>query len=146
MTSVLTAASLGLVVLQIGVTVWLVKALRTVRTLDERVAHLGDAMALLSETAESGFRAVATEVERLRVAQPRRHDARTTARIATAARRGRTLQEIAATEQVSEGEVRLRLHFADPPAGAAEAHATPPPAPSARTRAARSKANGAVRS
>jgi len=38
-------------------------------------------------------------------------------RLRAAARRGRTVTEIAAAEQVSEGEVRLRLSLAD--AGAA---------------------------
>jgi hypothetical protein len=32
-------------------------------------------------------------------------------RIAGEARRGRTIQDIAATEQISEGEVRLRLEL-----------------------------------
>jgi DNA-directed RNA polymerase specialized sigma24 family protein len=59
-----------------------------------------------------------------------------------AAKRGRSVEEIASTEQVSEGEVRLRLHLAKQ---AAQAKAT-------RTRRGRADApqtqestNGALR-
>jgi hypothetical protein len=42
----------------------------------------------------------------------------TSARMSAAAKRGRSVEEIASTEQVSEGEVRLRLHLAKQAAAA----------------------------
>jgi hypothetical protein len=87
---------------------------RDLRTYDERFGHLSDAVCLLTETTEASFRAVALEVERLAAAGGARATNRTsTRRVAAAARRGRSIQEIAATEKVSEGEVRLRLHLAE---------------------------------
>jgi hypothetical protein len=85
-----------------------------VRRFDERLAHVCDALALLAETTEAGLENVAGEIERLAAAEePSRESRRSTRRIASAARRGRTVQEIAAEEAVSEGEVRLRLHLAE---------------------------------
>ena len=78
-------------------------------------------------SSDLGFRAVASELDRAAshsgssaakkpvVPKP------TSARMTAAAKRGRTVEEIAATEQVSEGEVRLRLHLAKQ---AAQAKAT----------------------
>jgi len=84
----------------------------TIRRHEARLGHLCDTMTLLTETTESGFRAVAMEIDRLATpAAPRPAPRPTATRIATAARRGRSVQQIAAEEQVSEGEVRLRLHM-----------------------------------
>jgi hypothetical protein len=99
----------------------LVRALRHTVELEGRIARLQEGLNLLTDTTETGFRQVATEVERLSsVARP---PAATTpaaaptrptaARLRAASRRGRTVKEIAAAEQVSEGEVRLRLSLAD---------------------------------
>lgn len=86
----------------------------TIRRYEERLGHMGDTMTLLTETIETGFRAMAVEIERLAAAESPRADARTRAtRMATAARRGRSVQQIAAEEHVSEGEVRLRLHLSE---------------------------------
>jgi hypothetical protein len=99
----------------------LVRALRHTIELESRIARLQEGVNLLTDTAETGFRQVATEIERLSVrggqpgpvtpslpavARP------TAARLRAATRRGKTVKEIAATEQVSEGEVRLRLSLA----------------------------------
>jgi hypothetical protein len=85
---------------------------REMRRYDDRVAHFADTLALLTETAESGFQAVAAEVSRLSAAGSAVGSERTTTRrVASAARRGRTVPQIAADEQVSEGEVRLRLQL-----------------------------------
>lgn len=87
---------------------------RDLRAYDERFGHLSDAVSLLTETTEASFRAVALEVERLAATGASRASGRTsTRRVAAAARRGRSVQEIAAAEKVSEGEVRLRLHLAE---------------------------------
>jgi hypothetical protein len=88
--------------------------LARVARFEDRLAHVCDALSLLSETTEAGLKSVAGEVERLRGGdEPVSGSRRTTRRMASAARRGRTVQEIAAEEAVSEGEVRLRIHLAE---------------------------------
>ncbi len=96
----------------------LVRALRHTVQLETRVGRLQEGLNLLTDTTETGFRQVATEVERLaavsaasaaRSSAPRP----TAVRLRAAAHRGHTVPEIAAAEQVSEGEVRLRLWLAD---------------------------------
>jgi hypothetical protein len=100
----------------------LARSLGGVQKLDEKLGHFGDALSLLTETTESGFKAVAAELDRA-TARPNDGPAKaaikkampgtsTAARISAAARRGRTVPEIAAAEELSEGEVRLRLHMA----------------------------------
>lgn len=114
----------------------------TIRRYEERLGHLGDTMTLLTETTEAGFRAMALEIERLATADAQRNAVRpSSTRIASAARRGRSVQQIAADEQVSEGEVRLRLHLNDQ---ARTAKATAPKA-AAKPRAKREREHGHVR-
>jgi hypothetical protein len=84
--------------------------------LEEKVGRLGDALSILTETSEAGFKAVADELTRRgAVAGPSpRPRARTPiARLKAAARKGTSIADIAAAEQMSEGEVRLRLHLAE---------------------------------
>ena len=97
------------------VVIWLQR--RKVRSLDGRVAHLSAAMALLTDTLEGGLHDVAREVSRLATSQPAavaavavpRNRATTQRRVRGAAKRGHTVRDIAAAEQMSEGEVRLML-------------------------------------
>jgi len=94
------------------VVMWLQR--RKVRNLDGRVAHLSAAMALLTDTLEGGLHDVAREVSRLGTqpsAAPVVPRNRTAAqrRVRGAAKRGRSVRDIAAAEQMSEGEVRLML-------------------------------------
>jgi hypothetical protein len=145
------AGAAAVLAVQSALAVILVRALRRVHGLDARVAHLSDALTLLTETTETGFRAVAGEVERL-TQRPARRDSRAAAgRITKAARHGRTLQEIAAAERLSEGEVRLRLHMAETGTGPLRDGAAVPesvavPGLSAtHTRGARSQTHGALR-
>ena len=106
----------------------LVRALRHVVELEQRVVRLQEGINLLTDTTETGFRQVATEIERLSAASAvSSSSAKTTSdrrtgspaarptavRLRAAARRGSSVKEIAAAEQVSEGEVRLRLSLAD---------------------------------
>jgi hypothetical protein len=88
---------------------------RSIEHFEDRFGRLTAGVSLLTDTTECGLRDVAREVERLGQAAPakKRANAAVTRRIRTAARRGRKVAEIAAAEQVSEGEVRLRLHLAD---------------------------------
>jgi hypothetical protein len=102
----------------------LLGAVGVVQRMDEKLAHFGDALTLLTETAEGGFRAVASELDRAghqtsaAKKAPAPAPRPTSARMTAAAKRGRSVEEIASTEQVSEGEVRLRLHLAKQAAAA----------------------------
>jgi hypothetical protein len=122
----------------------LTRVVASAARVEEKVTHLADALSLLTETTESGFRAVAGELGRRHdaapVAVPR--PAPSMARLKAAVRRGRSVSEIAAAESMSEGEVRLRMHLAGKvePALRNEkttaAPAVPPPAMAAKIAAA----------
>jgi hypothetical protein len=97
-----------------GGLVWVhVQMQKAIERLDDRVSHLLAGVSLLTDTTEGALRDVATEITRLAsVKEATRPTPRTTQRrVTTAARRGRTVQDIVAAEQVSEGEVRLRLQL-----------------------------------
>jgi hypothetical protein len=101
-------------------TVWVlllwraVRAMRALGGLEARVARLTEAISLLAETTESGFRTVTGQlaVPAAAPAAPARPRQTTTGRVTRASRRGLPAAEIAAAERVSEGEVQLRLHMA----------------------------------
>jgi hypothetical protein len=87
----------------------------TTRALDRaqaRMAHQGEALSLLTDTSENGFSAIARELDRLATPEAKPARRPSTRRVASAARKGRTVADIAAEERVSEGEVRLRLGLA----------------------------------
>jgi hypothetical protein len=147
-TSTLIGVGAVLTVVMIGQSylLWrLTRSLGGVQKLDEKLGHYGDALSLLTETTESGFKAVAAELDRT-AARPNDGPAKaaikkampgtsTAARISAAARKGRTVPEIAAAEELSEGEVRLRLHMskqAQVTSAASKATAAPKTAPAAR--------------
>ncbi|MEZ5290622.1 MAG: hypothetical protein R2745_06040 [Vicinamibacterales bacterium] len=97
-----------------------------------RVEKLTAALELLTDTTEEGFVNVTSELERLGARPPATGSTRraTTRRIAAAARKGRSLEDIALTESISESEVRLHLGLdhasaAEAAAAAAEAEASP---------------------
>jgi len=97
--------------------------------LGDRVVHLTSGISLLTDTVEGGLRDVAQEIERLSgankpVAKPKARAA-TQRRVSAAAKRGRSVRDIAAKEKMSESEVRLRLQMAGAATTAREkAHAT----------------------
>ena len=81
-----------------------------IEKLEGRVANLLAGLSLLTDTTETGLRDVTAEVARLSGSSPKpRARATSSRRINGAARRGQTVQQIAAAEQISEGEVKLRL-------------------------------------
>ncbi|MGE3276365.1 MAG: hypothetical protein AB7O67_14730 [Vicinamibacterales bacterium] len=81
---------------------------------EDRLSQFSGALALLTETTESGFRALALELGRLGKTGAAAASSRSTnGRVSRAAKRGRSVPEIAAAEDVSEGEVRLRLSLAE---------------------------------
>lgn len=88
---------------------------RRLARIDERLAHLTAGISLLTDTAESGLRDVAQEIERMvppvTSAKPKARSV-TQRRLSSAARRGKSIKDIAAAEGMSEGEVRLRLQLA----------------------------------
>ncbi len=115
-------------VVETAVLWFVVRDLRRLDRVEGRLAHLTDALALLTETAEAGFRASAQEIARaLDLAAPKQPAGAsgTARRMAASSRRGKTTSDIAAEELMSEGEVNLRLHLAK--------------AASARTRARRAQ-------
>lgn len=85
---------------------------RAIVALEGRLARQADALALLTETSESGFAAIAQEIARREVVTEKPQREPSTRRMTTAVRRGKNVKEIAAAEQVSQGEVHLRLALA----------------------------------
>jgi hypothetical protein len=114
----MNVAIIALILVGAAETAVLWSVARNLRRLDRvegRLAHLSDALALLTETAEAGFRASAQEIARVaEITAPRPVVTATgaTRRMTAASRRGKTLSDIAAEERMSEGEVNLRLHLA----------------------------------
>lgn len=108
-------------VMQIALMVQLARAQRTALRSGKRVEQLTAALELLTDTAEAGFVNVATELERVgarpMAAPPTRRAI--TQRIVAAVRQGQTMARIAASEGLSESEVRLHIGLAQAGAGAA---------------------------
>ena len=88
------------------------KAVRGVAQFSERLAHLASALELLTDTTEAGLTNVAHELERTAAPRAARTTRGATARrIAGAVRRGRSLEDIASSEGLSESEVRLHIQL-----------------------------------
>jgi hypothetical protein len=105
----LTAAGL----IPLGFVAWQARATRqSMAALEARLARQADALALLTETSEGGFTAIAQELARREVTTAKPQRVTSTPRMTAAARRGKSVKEIAAAEQVSQGEVHLRLALA----------------------------------
>jgi hypothetical protein len=90
------------------------QALHTVGRFGERLAHLTAALELLTDTTESGLLSVSAELSRSATERRPARSSRgaTSRRISTAAQRGHSIEEIAARESLSHGEVRLHLQLA----------------------------------
>ncbi len=103
----------GMALVQLLV-VWRVSTrLRLVARVDERLSHFAEALALLTDTTEAGLSNIASEMEQASRRRVSRGGSRiaTAKRIVTAVRRGRSLEEIAASEALSESEIRLHLEM-----------------------------------
>jgi hypothetical protein len=114
---VMGAAALVVVVTQ-GLSLWLTRQQRRgLNSLGERICGLTSATTLLTESTESAIRDVLNQLERQATINARASNTSTskTRRVTGAARRGLTVKQIAAAEQMSEGEVRLRAKLAAPP-------------------------------
>jgi hypothetical protein len=103
--------------------VWMARRLGRIRYVpvdrlaqaEQRITKLSAALSLLTDTTEAAFRDVMGEIERQTQARNESpFDRRVSAhhRIGAAASNGRSAREIALSEGVSEGEVRLRLRLA----------------------------------
>jgi hypothetical protein len=116
---IVTGVVLGIGVAAAVQTVLVWRATRAVSRLgaiEARVEKFGEALTLLTDTTESAFRAVASEMTRQPVVAGKvapAVSAARTRRITRAATRGASVQQIAAAEEVAEGEVRLRLQMAN---------------------------------
>jgi hypothetical protein len=108
--SALIATTAGLLVIVVSVLINR-RQRRVLQRVEERLTHLHSVLSLLTSTTEDGLRSVAMEVGRLAGATDSRSRELTghRRRIATAAGAGRSVRDIAATEQMSEGEVLLHL-------------------------------------
>jgi hypothetical protein len=96
----------------------LVLCRRALARIEARVDGQAAALALLAETSETGFGAVAREIER--AAAPKPAAKRKTA----AAPRGRrSVAEVAAAQGLSQGEVALRLKLAGVASAREDGHA-----------------------
>lgn len=109
-------AGIVLLLMQAALTWSLLKTLGTLAPMADKIGQFSDALSLLTETTETGFRATAQELQRVGARTERRAEGATTAttaRVAAAAHRGRSMPEIAAKERISENEVRLRLNMSE---------------------------------
>ena len=101
------------IILVTGITIWqTISVRRTMASLEARLGRQADALTLLTETSDSGFALIARELERATTAPVKAARKPSTRRMTTAARKGRSIAEIAAAEGLSESEVHLRLHIA----------------------------------
>lgn len=83
---------------------------------EERLSVLTHTMTLLTDTTETCFQTVAGQLEQDRPSRsaPQTERVARQRRVVGAARRGRSVSEIATQEEVAESEVRLRLLLAQP--------------------------------
>ena len=113
--NLVTGMTGALIVMLTGAVVVLWRRVATLEASHGRVRRMGEAVTLLSETAEAGFAAVAQEIEKLHRVPLRPAATRTTVarRVLKATTAGERVEEIAQREALSEGEVRLHLALAD---------------------------------
>ena len=112
----LAGAGLAFVLAQFVILLWTLRRLRELSSIRERMSRLADGLALLTDTTESGFEALATQVQQLaRQSQIARPTARKSVakRVKNAAKKGERIARIAANESLSETEVRLHLALAE---------------------------------
>ena len=113
---ILTSLMVTLVVFgvaQSALSLKLIRQLNALREMEARVEHFNDALALLTEATESGFRSTADELQRVAAVQRLSQDSsEAQGRLERAAALGGSVAQIAGQEGLSEGEVQLRLHMA----------------------------------
>jgi hypothetical protein len=109
------AALLGVLVLCIAVQAWclwrVMASLTALLPLEERVSRLTRSVALLVDTTEGCFEAVSAQIVRTGDTPTASRQQRQR-RVVGAAKRGRSIAQIAAEEALAEGEVALRVRMA----------------------------------
>ncbi len=122
----LMAAILAILVVETWLLWRALSNLGMIERIDDRLARLSHTMLLLTDATETCFHTLAGRLEPAAAEPATRGAAKPadpapapaaakagrTRRVVGAARRGRSALEIAAAEEVSESEVRLRLHLA----------------------------------
>jgi hypothetical protein len=88
-----------------------------VHEIERRLSQLSSAVELLTDTTECGLQAAFSEIQHLTKTGVQRTTKQPglQTRVRRAAGKGRSTRDIAVTEGVSEGEVRLRLTLAGSP-------------------------------
>ena len=108
-----TIAAMGVVMLVQSWCLWRAQPSQHSKRFEDRspACHM---LMLLTDTTETCFQVIAGQLEKEQAerAAPAGRLGRQR-RIVAAAKRGRSVGEIAAQEEVAEGEARLRLHLAD---------------------------------
>jgi hypothetical protein len=110
--------------LEAGIMWWLVRGLRRLERVDQRLSHLTEALRLLAETTEAGFKASAHELSRVaeRASSsveaaappaPKPRPRRTVAAVRKERPQAPAPRAAAAPGDMSESELRLRRHLAD---------------------------------
>ncbi len=100
-------------VAQSALSVKLIRQVMALRQMEARVEHFNDALALLTEATESGFRSTAAELQRVAAVQRHSEDPlEVQRRLERAATLGGSVAQIAGHEGLSEGEAQLRLYMA----------------------------------
>ncbi len=108
----LFVALLVLAVVLIVLSYKLLRRLAMLKSVESRMGRLNDALELLTEATETGFRSTGAELQR--VAAVQRHGQgplELQRRLERAAEAGESMRDIASEEGVAEGEVELRLHL-----------------------------------
>ena len=103
------------ILLQAVLLLWLLRRVGRLVNEADRIRHLTDGLALLTDTTEAGLTALIREVERLGLRPtPARASRKSVARrVAAAASQGDAVAHIAGQEAMSESEVRLHLMLAN---------------------------------
>lgn len=111
MVTVVMAALIAVVLVQIYFMVRMRRSAYELGRMHERVTRLDAAVNVLTDTCDCGFRTIAEEIGRAldHVNRPPKRSA--TRRVRAAALTGLPVAAIAASEQMSEGEVRLRMQM-----------------------------------
>jgi hypothetical protein len=113
--AVVGVAAAAAVLLQTVLLLWVLRRVGRLAGEADRLRHLTDGLALLTDTTEAGLTTLIREVERLGLRpSPARPSRKSVARRVVAADRGGdAVAEIAGREAMSESEVRLHLMLAN---------------------------------
>jgi hypothetical protein len=109
--------AIAIVIVACAVQGWLLwrlaGAMGNIKKFEDQQVRSTQGLYQLVDTSEAGFAMLGNELGKLNAAAPRRSSSKVaTRRLMSAAAHGREVEDIAASQGVSEGEVRLRMHLA----------------------------------